>query len=313
MLRVDGATPKAGPMPITLLIPTSLPQRCYLIEALMWVALNRFPLSANTMGYQSDDREVYGDIDEEGFVTGAEPLLPHETFVTAAESARANLPICPYYERLKAVENQEVPADRDSSWYEVDRRQAIWERQFAEFLQTPKAKLLSALYEGRVNADGIEIASGVLRKATDLPDFRWNGRRRPIPSGFWKPKSIDWDNCWAETVDTAYCLILVDTESVLEAFPGPPPEPFVGAVTIAGSLALQDQVQRVSTAPRLGRRPYPWQEIKAEVERRKRSGHLPPKLDSLVYDMTYWCSERFGRSPGKSTLAAKLGDFYDRP
>jgi hypothetical protein len=56
-------------MAITLLVPTSTPRRCYLMEALLWAAVNRFPLSSRTVeGGQGDDRENIDYLDLGGLL-----------------------------------------------------------------------------------------------------------------------------------------------------------------------------------------------------------------------------------------------------
>jgi hypothetical protein len=252
---IDASLSKDRCVRVTLLIPTSLPDRCYLIEALMWVALNRFPVSSRiTPGTSWDDRE------EERCIQGAAPFLPYDSTVTDDECSRVGLPPNPAYTALKEsrvyYEPNDLRAllahgglpDRTRSWFEhrlpetiaYHERKAAWDMRFEEYLADPKAKLLRALHEGAVDAFGIKIGTGVLGQFTYLQALRWPNRPwpadvdpdiaqtltpfrdippwEPIPPEMWTPEAVRWEGCWAENAETAYCLILVETESCSNSF-----------------------------------------------------------------------------------------------
>jgi hypothetical protein len=322
-------------MAITLLIPAPLAERCYLIEGLMWVALHRFPLSSSTPGASWDNRV------EEERIAGAAPFLPNDLTVTDEECVKADLPQNPAYEALREGKEYDdryvvadmlagggLPEDYEQSLREAaafHERQAAWDLEFEAFLAEPKAKLLSALQQGQVMGSGIEVRSGILGGLTDLKDFRWPGVPsppglesiwryypmmppwRPITSGFWSAGQVHWNGCWAESADTAHCLIVLWTEDLLRVFPPPPPEKVSNVVKLAVTLALVD----TTIGRRRGRRPYDWLSFHQEVARCIRANRLPQKMESLISQMSAWCLAAWGKSPARSTMAQQLSRYYE--
>jgi hypothetical protein len=325
----------AHAMAITLLVPTSIPRRCYLMEALLWVEVNRFPLSSRTVeGGQEDDREnidyleVYPD-----------PRFPYDLTITDEECDQLGLPPNPAYEALKSNKVFKTPDTLRGfikwtgtpEWYRrrcelqlpeseaFYKRKAEWDLKFGMIRDGAKAKLLTALQGDRVKAFGIRIDSDDLRELKfarpDSPPVTppENPTWTPISERFWTSKGVHWESCWAESGASTYLLILLDTARLLESFPPPTREPFLDAVRIGTSLALRDTrdtVDRLSR-PRAGRRSYPWAEILAEATRRVRAGGLPAKQDAFAADMCDWCRKKYPRAPGRSTMAAQLRVFYD--
>jgi hypothetical protein len=79
------AKPSGCLMPFTVLVPHALAERCYLSEALLWVALSRFPL-AYILENGVDARE------EPKLIEGAEPSHPYSETITDEECTRVGLP-----------------------------------------------------------------------------------------------------------------------------------------------------------------------------------------------------------------------------
>ena len=86
-------------MTTTVLIPNSTPERCYLREALLWVAVNRFPLAY--VLENTDDIRVHDKYVEEGNPSIDEDLL------SADECASMGLPVNPEWEAAVAFEHRE--------------------------------------------------------------------------------------------------------------------------------------------------------------------------------------------------------------
>jgi len=322
-------------MAVTLLIPTSMADRCYLIEALMWVALHRFPLSSRAPGASWDNR---GD---EQNINGAAPSLPNDLTVTDDECIRAGLPQNPAYEALregKAYEDAEEAADslaRDglSESYEQYLREAAafhqvkaaWDSIFEKFLAEPKARLLSALRRGEIIASGAKVAPRTLGRLLNLEDFRWPDLP-PIPGledigpspglpwwqiikpDFWCSAQVHWDGCWAESTDTAYCLIVMELEDLLMFFPPPQPEKFAAVVKIAGTLALVDR----APTRRRGRPPFNWPEFHQEAVSYIQRNGLPPKQEAFISYMSDRCLTLWGKTRKRSSIATQLSRYYQK-
>jgi hypothetical protein len=327
-------------MAITLLIPTLMPERCYLIEALMWVALNRFPLGVII---PPDNEDVREDL-VLGHVMGAEPFLPKDPTVTDEECAWVGLPPNPMYRALKEGKEYHDPdglrahmdryINKDhplrSKWEKVleesvpfHEEKLAWESRFEELLNGHKARLLIELQSGRIKAFGLLVDPKQIQAWSEyLRGVRWPTKQienstiedKPswtrIPSEFWIPEGIRWEGCWGVLRNTAYCLILVETTGLLDAFPPPAAQPFFGAARIATTLVLKETVDYGQPLRRRGKPAYDWARIFAEVERKQRTDGLPPKLEALVAEMMEWCIVEFGFSPARSTLAARLSRYY---
>jgi hypothetical protein len=314
-------------MAVTLLVPTLMADRCYLIEALMWVALQRFPLSSPPREGTWDGRV------EEQNITGAAPFLPYDLTVTDEECAWVGLPKNPAYEALregKEYEDEHLVADvladgRLSEHYRYwneaaafHQQKAAWDEKFEEFLAEPKAKLRSALQQGRVVAAGKKVGSGTVSRLADLKKFRWPGLQGMsdyypsmppwlwIEPGFWNSAIIEWEGCWAESTHTAHCLIVIEMEELLEYFPPPQPEKVSAVVKIAGTLALVDN----TPARRRGRPPFNWPDIHQEAMSYIREHGLPPKQDAFVALMIDRSSILWGKAPGRSAMATQLSRYY---
>jgi hypothetical protein len=305
-------------MAITLLIPTPIAERCYLWEALLWVAVRRFPLSAKRRYYEAidiDDRE-----DTDTWAINARPRYPHGVTITDEECDRAKLPRDPEHEALKEGKeytHPEVikrlltnPFPEDGRRHFEDlllesenfhNRKAEWDLQFNKFLVHPKAKLLGALHEGRLKAFGIALPARILLQihppaiiwSRDSPGIPVHPNWEAISPEIWTPEAVHWEYGSVEWGYTDYCLVLVDTADLMELFPPPAPEQFEGAVRIASTLALKDTTGTGDSAVqrRVGRRPYHWEVILAEAQRFVHANGLPAKQDAFVLIMCNWCEK----------------------
>src|SRR5262245_25961141 len=125
-----------------LLVPSEVAERCYLSEALCWIALRRIPIGFVTENGidQREDPEYADD-------AYPEPCLPHIETVDDEEASRVGLPTCPEWqeivagdyhpslESLREMMERGVPYPPETvrEAEEFHRRQAAWDAEFDEF------------------------------------------------------------------------------------------------------------------------------------------------------------------------------------
>jgi len=315
-------------MPRTVLVPHTVAERCYLPEALLWVANSRFPLASITENNE-DIREDHEYID------GLTPAFAEDEPLSDEECARAGLPPNPerrcfedgdYYSKPDDIRHllKIAPFEEDRKRLEKDlpaseaffAKQAEWDAEFEAFLDLHKSRLFLALQEGRIGAIGQELPrptySGSLEflEGSDWEswyDVPWT----QIPQDFWISTKIDWSESWAEGRKTAYCLILVESEQLFEQFP-PPIEPATGVVKV-GSAFAQDPGTNPNP-PRViarGRPAADWDAFHLEVTKRLQQGTVPAKQEAFIAEMQEWCRAKWHRNVGRSTLSQKLKPYYD--
>ncbi len=78
---------------LTVLIPHPMPERCYLSEAVLWVAINRIPYSFVTEN-NIEVREDYEYFDD------MEPYVPDGGIITVEECEQFGLEPNPYWEEI---------------------------------------------------------------------------------------------------------------------------------------------------------------------------------------------------------------------
>jgi len=200
-------------------------------------------------------------------------------------------------------------------------RQATWNIDFfGAFADIPKSRIFLALREGRIKAFGkkyplaIAIAGYSDSESDTVQHVGENLPWEPIPADSWLLASIDWSWCSARCRDAEYHLILVDTESLLAAFPLPSDPPVIQVDRIGDSFVLRATFSdEYAPAPRqkVGRPPLPWDQFHLEMTRRVKNGTLDPKQEATIADMQDWCLKRWGQKPARSTLLVKISPYYD--
>jgi hypothetical protein len=316
-------------MSFTLLLPHDIAKRCYLDEALFWVALQRFPLASITEK-GIDERE------DQEYIEGLEPRIPFESPVTDEECRRVGLEQNPEYrdfadetyhslpEHIRTLlrihplpEDDRVRLERElEEAIQFHRQQAVWESDFSAFVEVHKAKLFLEFREGRLGVVGKRLPRRTFTgSARNLEATNWRGWDSctwdPIPADFWLFKKINWSESYAEGRNAAYALILVDTEMLFHCFPPPDPEHFGGVAKIANDLVLIKDKSPTHRAAIRGRPPFRWDEFHLELAKRLRNGDVPAKQEAFITEMQTWCEARWHRKVGRSTLLQKVKPYYD--
>ncbi len=325
----DVETPPSNSLP-TVLVPAEVADRCYLSEALLWVALNKIPLAAE--GLNEVDERI-----DQNEIGGLEQNLREVQVVTDSECQRAGLPSNPEYEDFKAGDYHQTPENirallkldlpkEDKDRLEIDlresvafhRRQAEWDGEFEQFLDIHKNRLFLALREGRLVALGKMLpkrtVSASLRHPDD-DDYWSDWAKEPwevIPSDYWLSNKIVWMESCAEGRGNAYALIQVKTEELFQVFPALKTDAVHGVVRIGDSFVIQDH-DGSSVVPdaKRGRPPHNWDEFHLEIAKRLKADSLPKKQEALIAEMQSWCRQKWGRDIGRSTVLQKLKPYYD--
>lgn len=247
-------------MALSVLIANQVAERCFLNEALYWVALSRFPL-AHPRGPEEDGRE------DDEWVDSIEPPYTQD-IVSREECLFAGLPINPEWEAEQSFEYYSHPEEVER-WLSYERdperikarqvdlkesvayfeRLELWNSALKAYLDLYIAKLFVALRQGRVVASGKPISPQLLplllKQAEESEMFRkqsfrvrpvlteseiderarapvWDRIERvPIAKEFWTSNGINWKYSCAQNTATGFGLILVETEKLFQEFPIP--------------------------------------------------------------------------------------------
>ena len=171
---------------LTVLIPTPVASYCYLFEALLWIAFQRFPLFVET----EDGGDIRTDNNE---FEGTEPRIVIEP-ISDDECRSAGLPLNPEYavyiageyhsrpediERLLALHldakgKAELKSQLIASKKHHERCKA-WDEQFDQFVDLHRSRLFVALREGKILSVGKILPSGADHTfPKDAPDEEWD-------------------------------------------------------------------------------------------------------------------------------------------
>jgi hypothetical protein len=292
---------------VTVLVPAETAERCYLSEALLYVALGRVPLSFLTE-YGIDARADYEyHRDEE-----IKPFLPSGNDLTETECKAAGLKPSPGWATPETDPNEHFV--RDELFEERRERQEKWDAKLQDFFDNHRLKLFASLHEDRVRTFGKKLPG----KSTisDVKDFEfgwWQSTPwEPIPPRFWISAKKDWENCHATGRGVTYVLILVDTDDLIEEFPLPSSRTAKNIAQIGDNFMLLDDTKLSASASRLlGRPSLPWDEFFLEIARHLHSGTLPPKQEAFISEMQEWCKRQWEREVARSTLLQKIKPYYD--
>lgn len=304
---------------VTVLCPSETAERCFLSEALRYVAVGRLPLSSITE-HNVDARE-----DWEYSENDIEPFVPDGGVITTEECEAIGLKPNPFWENQAAwvlerkkplrpyQESEELEYARKRK--EAAERQKEWDEEFQAFLDKHRLKLLTSLAEGRLHSLGKKLSSfDDVEGYDDVDGLKGNWWEKtpwePIPPNFWMSSKIDWDLSRAEGRGIAYILIEVVTDDLIGQFPLPAPQVVNDVVKIGQDLVLLDGA-KVKPKAKSGRPAFKWEDFHVEVAKRLQKGPLPQKQESFISEMDKWCEIHWGRKVGRSTLLGKIKPYYD--
>jgi len=281
-------------VPVTVLVPHEVAERCYLSEALLWAAFSRLPLEL--LNNQPDTREEGSDF---GYFAQSPEIEP----VTLEECNRVGLPPRPVWKsayshlsqkhlrsKIALERSEEKKNELRKAFFEAEEFQSRlteWEGKLGQFTEQFRFKLLQALQKERFGATGKRLPCSTIEASLNLMDKETEGYsqaqyvdREPIPPDFWSSAEIDWGDSLAEGVTkgcaVAYGLILVEVAQLLKEFPLPNGEEY-GGVSKAGDYLVLTSQDEIRGGPKQGRPSFNWVEFHLEMARRVRDGLLPSK------------------------------------
>lgn len=314
--------------PMEVFLPTSIASYCYLFEALLWMAFQRFPLAVAA--------EDGGDIRWSNDYEDAEPCLEVEP-ANDEECQRAGLPCSPEYaafisedyfsaperlEELLAMKSA-VPETGRTSRETLERDLLAsrehyakcdqWDWQFEQMLDLHKGRLFVALREGKMLSAGKPLPA---KADDDFPGdmeseefWKWSDAGwKTIPAACWLSQGINWERSWLRGTTGSYACILVPTKTLLDLF-SVESEPAVAAYGVGDGYVIRRE-KGPSQAGKRGRPAFNWDELHLELAKRVAGNGLPKKQEALIADMQAWCLTRWRRPVGRSTLLAKISPYY---
>jgi hypothetical protein len=249
-------------VPIQILVPRRLADRCYLAEALLWVSVSRFPLADPTRVPLDERKWVEIDTRESPDHMALGITLFLDT-LTEYECVRAGLPPNPnndlieperIRERLSWRGEDRVELEQDlQASIAVQKRLEAWNGLRDSFFDSYKARLFVSLWTGELASFGKQVPRESLsHPAEDLNkrDRRWFAEARTsIHASFWDSTRIDWERSAAEGNGAPHAFIVVDTYNLLRIFPPSRKYP-TNVMRVGDSYFLEESTDQQPHFPR---------------------------------------------------------------
>ena len=174
-------------MPVKVLVPRRLANRCYLSEALLWISLSRFPLA--DVAQVPIEQGKWAGIDTrespDHLALGVPLFLDT---LTENECMRAGLPPNPNNEERTWIERGHIRErlswrgeNRVELEQAVQKRREDWNRVRDGFLDSFKARLFVSLWTGDLAVFGKPLPPGDLShsaEALNKRDRKWFAEAR---------------------------------------------------------------------------------------------------------------------------------------
>jgi hypothetical protein len=272
-----------------------VPERCFLHEALLWLAFQRLPIAL----YNDEINEIRSASEFEGPEIDS-PGGP----LTDEECERADIPPDPHFHYLvdenprplQTYNDLEPQYGHDEAMRRIkeamDKEQADyqracieWQPEYDRATEYAASQIFVALREGRLRASGrllpslnVDEAIASLeteeRSIGDLP-------LAEIPRSFWSLKGIHFEISAAQNSEAYYCHVLLLTDDLLTAFPGE--RRSIGAEQIGDTIIVNEAAHN-ARQPRTkrGRPSYPWERFHVEISALLQKNELPAKKEAAI-------------------------------
>jgi hypothetical protein len=246
-------------VPVKILVPRTLANRCYLAEALLWVSVSRFPLADVAHVPLEEGKWVEIDTRESPDHMAMGIPLFLDT-LTERECVRAGLPPNPnnegriwteserIRERLSWRGEDRAELDQDvQASIALQKRREAWNGVRNGFLDFYKARLFVSLWTGELAGFGKPLPPEHFPpSAEDLNrrDRKWFAEARtPIHASFWDSSRIDWERSFAEGNGAPHAFIVVDTYNLLRIFPPSRKHP-TNVMRVGDSYFLEESTEQ---------------------------------------------------------------------
>jgi hypothetical protein len=302
-----------------------VPERCFLSEALLWVAFQRLPV----VQYNDEVREIHDATENEGY-----ELETPEGPLTEDECKRAGIPQDPHFLHLidespspsKSYEGLEPKYGRDEAIRRIkeatDKQEeeyrrscAEWQPYYDQAIEYSASQIFVALRNGRLRARGRLLPSIILDQAIAAleAEERYIGDLplKEIPSSFWTLKGIHFEISAAQNAKEHYCHVLFRTDDLLSVFPGE--RQVIPVERIGDTLVVNEsQPQKNSSRVPRGRPSYPWERFHLEVSALLQRNELPTKKEAAIEHFQSWFEHELGIRPSRAAIGEKLTPYYER-
>lgn len=305
--------------------PVEVPERCFLHEAMLWLAFQRLPVAL----YNDQNKEIRSATDYEGHDIES-PGGP----LTDEECERAGIPPDPNFHFLvddkpmpfltyNDLEPQfghdealrQVKEAMDKEQADHERACAEWQPHYDKVTEYAASRIFVALRDGQLRASGrllpcINVDEAMTRLKAEE---RYVGDLdlTEIPRSFWSLKGIHFAISAAQNSDSYYCHVVLGTDDLLRAFPGD--RKSVGVEQVGDTIVLNETAHSPSQprTPR-GRPSYPWERFHLEVSALLQSNSLPAKKEAAIQHLQSWFERELGIRPSRAAISEKLTPYYDR-
>jgi hypothetical protein len=305
--------------------PVEVPERCFLHEALLWLAFQRLPVAL----YNDRSGEIRSASEYEGseIETPGGPL-------TDEECERGGIPPDPHFHYLvdenprplQTYDDFEPQYGHDEAMRRIkeamDKQQADYERACMEWrphydraTEYAASQIFVALRDGRLRASGRLLPSlNVDEAIASLKAEERYVRDLPlteIPRSFWSLKGIHFDISAAQNSEAYYCHVLLLSDDLLTAFPGE--RRAIGVEQIGDTITVNEAAHNTSP-PRTqrGRPSYPWERFHLEISALLQKNELPAKKEAAIQHFQSWFERELGIRPSRAAIGEKLTPYYDR-
>ena len=302
----------------------TLAERCFLFEALLWIAFKQVPIWDRYPVGEDIDRRFRDDYEcRAGEYANTDNITPEDC-------ERVGLPPNPAYEHDVLFEGKVLfyelvlmdeydlgrgkinhrelfsYSDEDISHArELRNRSDDWLEDIDIFLMEAKLSLALRLLRGGIPAFGRFCRDPKAREnlidSNNYEMIKFNN----APPYIFQFNNIDWNNSIISYKESKYFDVCIDTTALFCEFPIGDTG-VVHAHAVADALIVEPQTPSVLPQKRRGRPSFPWPEMYVELGRRAERGELPAKQEALIAEMMDWCQLKWGRRPSRSAIQSHL-------
>lgn len=307
-----------------------LNSKCYLIEAVYWLAFGRPPLEA------FDDRGDpwrYSDARD-----GIDAPFPHDGIIERGETQFAGLPTDPRLLAIEAGNTHITPKHLAETIYSIERHSPdhpqielmreqilesidfhnnldVWLSQLNDYLDPIQTEILHDLQRGHLKMFGHKLPYDIFDEEGPLPEEDWEKLNSsvavPIPPRSWVSRNVKWEMSALRGEECSYIWIEVDTGELFRCYP---PERVLKSESFEqlGQVFLVDAANPTYAEPsRRGRKPYPWGPFHVEVTKLYLAGGMPGKKEAAIEHFRNWFKEARGLDVSRSSIGEKLKLYFD--